>query len=55
MANLKYPAGLKVKAPLAWLSAVVGGFFPLVYFFPGYLQKEHYTGTVPRKTFGEEK
>jgi hypothetical protein len=55
MANLKYPAGLKVKAPLAWVGAISIGFCPILYFFPTMLIKEHYSGNVPRRTSGEDK
>jgi hypothetical protein len=55
MANLKYPSGLKVKAPLAWLTALIGGFAPFVFFFPTYMIKEHYTGNTPRKLYGEDR
>lgn len=55
MANLKYPAGLKVKSSLGWIGAFVAGFCPMLYFFPTYLVKEHYTGNAGRNTGGEEK
>lgn len=55
MANLKYPGAMKNKAILAWLSAIVMGFTPMLYFYPTYLAKEHYSGNNSRKTYGEPK
>lgn len=53
MGQLRYPAGLKNKAILAWLGAFVAGLCPVLYFFPTYMHKEHYSGNTHRKTFGE--
>ncbi len=55
MANLRYPSGLKVKAPLAWVSAVTMGFAPMIFFYYNYLMKEHYVGVSHRLTYGEDK
>lgn len=55
MGNLKYPAGLKNKAILAWLGAVVCGLSPLLYFYPTYMHKEHYSGNTHRLTYGESR
>lgn len=55
MANLKYPAGLKNKASLAWLGCLVTGMCPLLWFFPTYIHKEHYQGQTPRKTYGDDR
>lgn len=54
MGNTKYPSGIKVKAPLAWVGGAAIGLTPLFFFYIHALIKEHYTGNVPRKTYGED-
>jgi hypothetical protein len=55
MANLKYPSGLKVKAPLAWFTAFFGGIGPFIMFQYSYAIRESYVGQIPRRTRGEDK
>jgi hypothetical protein len=54
MANLKYPSGLKVKAPLAWFTAFFGGLGPFILFHYSYALRESYLGFVPRKFRAED-
>jgi len=54
MGNTKYPSGVKVKAPLAWIGGAAIGFTPLFFFYIHALIKEHFTGNAPRKTYGED-
>lgn len=55
MGNTKYPSGIKVKAPLAWVGGAAIGISPILMFYYTGLVKEHYTGVIPRKTFGEDR
>jgi hypothetical protein len=54
MANLKYPSGLKVKAPLGWFTAFMGGVGPFLVYTYTYNIKESYIGKVNRKLRGGE-
>ena len=55
MANTKYPAGIKVKAPLAWVGGMAVGVSPFIFYWSTYLIKEHFNGRVPRQTYGEDR
>jgi hypothetical protein len=54
MGNTKYPSGIKGKASLAWIGGAAIGITPLFFFYIHALIKEHYTGNVNRKTYGED-
>ena len=54
MVNLKYPGGLKVKAPLGWLGAIAIGFGPLFFFWETRMSSESMQGMSPKNTTHEE-
>ncbi len=53
MGNIRYPAGLRGKASLAWLGGLFCGFSPILYFYINFYIREHYTGNPGRPTYGE--
>lgn len=53
MGNIRYPAGFKGKASLAWLGGLFCGLSPILYFYINFYIREHYTGKTGRPTYGE--
>lgn len=54
MPNLKYPAGLKGKATMGWLSTIILSLFPIGLYYDSYLGMECSNGVSARSSNGEE-